>query len=146
MPKLIKWWRWQDAFSKFGFEDGDGWNGTYLVSDFIESLGYEVECDSWGIHNYLIADIREKIAGTESSVSILFNSDNKVGDDLDDWNDECRKRMRIYYSGKEEPKEGETKTDFDPLGYADPESYLPEDLVKGLNEKFHEEYEVIEDC
>ena len=139
MPKLIKWWKWQDAFSKFGFEDGDGWNGTYLVKDFIESLGYEVECDSWGIHNYLIADIREKIAGTESSVSILFNPNNKIGENLDDWNYECKKRM----CDGEEPKEGET---FSPLGYAEPEHYLPEDLVKALDEKFHEEYEVIEDC
>jgi len=141
MPKLIKWWKWQNAFSKSGFEDGDGWNGTTLVAKFIESLGYEVECDSWGIHNYMIFDIRKKIteAEVESSVSILFNPNNKLGEDLDDWTYECKKRM----CHGEEPKEDEK---FDSLGYADPESYLPEDLVKALNEKFHEEYEVIEDC
>ena len=148
MPKLIKWWRWQDAFSKFGFEDGDGWNGTYLVSDFIESLGYEVECENWGCHNFLIVDIRKKIMSedesnetylNQSSVSILFGLDNKIGVDLDDWSYECKKRM----CDGEEPKEDEA---FDPLGYAEPEKYLPEDLVKALNEKFNEEYEVIEDC
>ena len=148
MPKLIKWWRWQDAFSKFGFEDGDGWNGTYLVKDFIESLGYEVECDNWGCHNFLIADIRKKIAEDEvepwmdtleSSVSILFNPNNKIGEDLDDWNYECKKRM----CDGEEPKEDEK---FEPLGYAEPEHYLPEDLVKALEEKFNEEYEVVEEC
>ena len=144
MPRLMMVWEWQDAFSKWGFMDGDGWNGTHLVSEFIESLGYEVECDTWGIHNYLILDIREKIVGTDATVSILFNPNNKVGDDLDDWNDECRKRMRAYYSGKEEQKEGETETDFDPLGYADPESYLPQDLIDSLNEEFHNEYEVYE--
>ena len=133
MPRIMIQWEWQDAFSKWGFMDGDGWNGTHLVSEFIESLGYEVECDTWGIHNYMIFDIREKIAGTDATVSILFNPDNKVGDDLDDWNDECRKRMRIYYSGGEAP-----------LGYAEPESYLPQDLIDSLNEEFHNEYEVYE--
>lgn len=137
MPRIMIEWEWQDAFSKWGFMDGDGWNGTHLVSEFIESLGYEVECDTWGIHNYMIFDIREKIAGTDATVSILFNPDNKVGDDLDDWNEECRKRIDAYYPDKVGGK-------FDPLGYANPESYLPQDLIDSLNEEFHNEYEVYE--
>ena len=47
-------WVWEEAFDKFGFGDGDGWNGTGLVAEFIEDKGYEVECDHWGIHNYMI--------------------------------------------------------------------------------------------
>jgi len=137
MPRVMMEWTWQDAFSKWGFGDGDGWNGTHLVKDFIESLGYEVECDGWGIHNYLILDIREKIAGTDASVSILFNPNNKFGEDLDDWNYECRKRM----CNGEEPKEGES---FESMGYAEPESYLPQDLIDSLNAEFHNEYEVYE--
>ena len=50
-------WDWEEAFDKFGFGDGDGWNGTEIVADFIESLGYGVVCDQWGIHNYMIMDL-----------------------------------------------------------------------------------------
>ena len=59
MPKVIITWEWEEAFSKFGFGDGDGWNGTHEVEGEIESLGYEVEADSWGCHNYMIFDIKK---------------------------------------------------------------------------------------
>ena len=52
------YWEWEEAFDKFGFGDGDGWNGTDIVADFIQDKGYEVECDHWGIHNYMIFDIK----------------------------------------------------------------------------------------
>ena len=51
-------WGWEEAFSKFGFEDGDGWNGTDLVAAFLEEQGYETDCDTWGIHNYMIMDVK----------------------------------------------------------------------------------------
>lgn len=59
-------WEWEEAFSKFGFEDGDGWNGTDLVSSHIEYFfpDLECECDSWDLHNYMIFDIVEKEKGT----------------------------------------------------------------------------------
>ncbi len=47
-------WDWTEAFSKFGFNDGDEWNGTELVADALRDAGYEVECDGWGMHNYCI--------------------------------------------------------------------------------------------
>ena len=69
MPTYSTNWDWEDAFSKFGFNDGDGWNGTYLVSEFIETLGYETCCGCWGLPNYLImAILKEK-------KSILFMQD-----------------------------------------------------------------------
>lgn len=52
-------WFWGEAFSKFGFQDGDGLNMTDRVAHVIENLGYETECDTWGIHNYMIMDIRK---------------------------------------------------------------------------------------
>jgi hypothetical protein len=52
-------WFWGEAFSKFGFGDGDGLNMTDEVAEVIENLGYETECDTWGIHNYMIMDIRK---------------------------------------------------------------------------------------
>lgn len=57
MPEELIEWEWEEAFDKFGFGDGDGWNGTDIVGDFIESLGYGVVCDQWGIHNYMIMDL-----------------------------------------------------------------------------------------
>ena len=60
MPREVIEWEWEEAFDKFGFGDGDGWNGTDIVADFIESLGYETERDVWGIHNYVIMDVTVK--------------------------------------------------------------------------------------
>lgn len=50
-------WDWESAFEKFGFDDGDGWNGTDLVADFLRKHGYTVECHQWGCHNYVIDHI-----------------------------------------------------------------------------------------
>ena len=48
MPREVIEWEWEEAFDKFGFGDGDGWNGTDSVAEFIQGKGYEVECDHWG--------------------------------------------------------------------------------------------------
>ena len=58
MPTEEIEWVWEEAFDKFGFGDGDGWNGTDRVAAFIEEQGYETDCDVWGIHNYMIMDIK----------------------------------------------------------------------------------------
>ena len=50
---------WEDAFSKFGFGDGDGWNGTGYVELFLRNLGWEVEAETWGTHNYMIFSIKK---------------------------------------------------------------------------------------
>ena len=65
-------WFWGEAFSKFGFQDGDGPNFTDKVAGIIEALGYETDCDTWGIHNYMITDI---IKDGES----IFPKNVKVG-------------------------------------------------------------------
>ena len=57
MKTLVEWC-WSEAFDKFGFNDGDGLNFTDEVACFIESLGYEVECEHWGIHNYMVQSIK----------------------------------------------------------------------------------------
>ena len=118
MPTLAtySYWEWEDAFSKFGFNDGDGWNGTYLVSDFIDTLGYQTSCDNWGIHNYLITDIRK------DGKSILFKED--ANGSLDAWL----------------PHLAHIK---EPLGYAEPSSYLPKEMLDELWDHFDENYEVV---
>jgi len=114
MPKHILHWTWQDAFSKFGFNDGDGWNGTFHVSYFLEGLGYETECDFWGCHNYLILDV------LKDGRSILFQKDD---------DNPCDKWLpHLAHIQK-------------PLGYADPKEFLPKELVEKLEICFHDEYE-----
>lgn len=92
--KTIIEWTWLEAFDKFGFDDGDGWNGTHLVVDAIESLGYECDTDSWGCHNYMIFDVKDK-------------------------------EGKSVYTG-DDPE----------IGYDDPNSYLPEDIINHLNKEF----------
>lgn len=122
MPKTIITWTWGEAFSKFGFGDGDLWNGTHEVGGEIESLGYEVECDTWGCHNYMIVDIKK------DGKSILFiDKENHL---LDDWLPEILKR-----SG-----------DLEPLGYAEPRDYLPDDIINHLDKVFTDDYECDYDC
>jgi hypothetical protein len=55
------YWDWREAFSKFGFDDGDGWNGTDLVSSFMsEEFGLNIYCETWGFHNYMIMEVCKK--------------------------------------------------------------------------------------
>ena len=90
----IIYWDWEEAFDKFGFEDGDGWNGTHLICDFIESLGYKVDAEKWGLHNYMIESIKSTKDG-----------------ELMDW-------------------------DKNQIGYDNPRSYLPKELVDKLDAEF----------
>jgi len=55
--QTIAYWEWEEAFSKFGFDDGDGPNFTHIVEDLLYNLGWEVESDNWGSHNYMIMDL-----------------------------------------------------------------------------------------
>ena len=50
MPWFTQWWGWEEAFDKFGFEDGDGVVHTELVADFLTKKGYE-NSYSGGLHN-----------------------------------------------------------------------------------------------
>lgn len=79
MPVHQVYWKWEEAFWKFGFEDGDGWNGTDLVRVAIEDKfpDLKVNCDDWGIHNYMIFDIFKEGEGsvwTKESPEIGYDS------------------------------------------------------------------------
>ena len=52
-------WDWEEAFDKFGFGDGDGQIETYRVQEVLQSAGYEVESDQWGLHNIVIDSIKK---------------------------------------------------------------------------------------
>lgn len=51
-------WRWEEAFEKFGFNDGDGDVETYTVEEALTLAGYSVETNQWGMHNLIITSIK----------------------------------------------------------------------------------------
>jgi hypothetical protein len=59
MPREIIYWTWEEAFDKFGFDDGDGLVMTYRVASALESAGYAVGYDAWGMHNTIIRSIKK---------------------------------------------------------------------------------------
>ena len=126
MPKVIISWEWEEAFSKFGFGDGDGWNGTHEVVGEIESLGYECDTENWGCHNYMIFDIKK------DGKSILFPEPNLIGSNLDHWLPEVKQRIKDRSS---------TRKDVEPLGYEQPFLYLPDDIIKHLDSVFTDDWE-----
>ena len=126
MPRVIITWEWEEAFNKFGFGDGDSWNGTHEVEGEIKSLGYECVTDSWGVHNWMILDIKK------DGKSILFPEDKEHGHNLDDWLPEIQQRIK---------DRGATRTDIEPLGYEPARNYLPNDIIEHLDKVFNEEWE-----
>lgn len=79
MPKHETIWYWDEAFNKFGFGDGDGLNFTDDVAMFIHRLGYECVCETWGMHNYMIMDIKK------DGISIIPEDVNVGYDDPKCW-------------------------------------------------------------
>lgn len=51
------YWRWEEAFDKFGFGDGDGQVETENIAEILRKAGYEVETERWGCHNVVIISI-----------------------------------------------------------------------------------------
>ena len=52
------YWRWEEAFDKFGFEDGDGQVMTDTVVEALCKAGYTVAAEPWGFHNVVITSIK----------------------------------------------------------------------------------------
>ena len=131
MSRTVIYWSWEEAFDKFGFGDGDRWNGTHEVEGEIESLGYECETEHWGVHNYMIFDIKK------DGKSILFPDRNDTGVDLDDWLPEVEQRIK--------DRGGEDKVP-EPLGYEWVRNYLPDDIIEHLDKVFTDDWEDYYDC
>ena len=56
-------WRWEEAFDKFGFGDGDGQVMTDDVALVLQAAGYVVSVSPWGLKNITIYSIKRD--GTE---------------------------------------------------------------------------------
>jgi hypothetical protein len=50
-------WRWEEAFCKFGFDDGDGLVMTEAVAEVLRQAGCTVSTHLWGCHNVIITRI-----------------------------------------------------------------------------------------
>lgn len=50
-------WQWEEAFDKFGFNDGDGLVRTSSVQESLENHSYKVKAEQWGLHNEIIVSI-----------------------------------------------------------------------------------------
>ncbi len=88
-------WLWEEAFDKFGFNDGDGQVETWQVEDVLTNAGYAVTVQGWGMHNTVIVSIKK-----DGSELILYEDQ-----DLS-------------------------------LGYDDPRSYLPAEIISLLDQEF----------
>lgn len=51
-------WIWEEAFDKFGFNDGDGQVEAWQVESVLAEAGYEVTVDGWGMHNTVITSLK----------------------------------------------------------------------------------------
>jgi hypothetical protein len=51
-------WRWEEAFDKFGFGDGDGHVMTHEVVHVLRVAGYDASAAPWGVHNITIYSIK----------------------------------------------------------------------------------------
>lgn len=52
-------WQWEEAFDKFGFNDGDGQVETDTVIAVLADAGYVAEAHPWGWHNIVIHSIKD---------------------------------------------------------------------------------------
>ena len=52
-------WNWEEAFDKFGFNDGDGQVETWAVASILEEAGYTTEVNDWSMHNTVIVSIKK---------------------------------------------------------------------------------------
>lgn len=67
-------WRWEEAFDKFGFNDGDGLVMTSAVVDVLTAAGYEAKSEAWGIHNVVITAIsRDGVSLIPESVRLGYD-------------------------------------------------------------------------
>jgi hypothetical protein len=85
-------YHWHHAFSKFGYDDGDGLVDTPRIAGILEDAGYSVHTARFGPHNTIITSIRKN---------------------------ECE------YMPLLDPRVC--------IGYDDPETYLPRDILNLLN-------------
>ena len=69
-------WSWEDAFDKFGFEDGDGEVMTDTVAAALCAHGYLVTTQVWGLHNTVITSIVTPAGREQMPADVSIGYDN----------------------------------------------------------------------
>mgnify|MGYP006074374747 CR=1 FL=1 len=52
-------YHWNHAFSKFGYDDGNGNIETPAIAHLLETAGYRVKYERWCAHNVIITSIQK---------------------------------------------------------------------------------------
>jgi hypothetical protein len=98
MPHKFITWSWEEAFDKFGFDDGDGPVMTDVVVAVLQDAGYRVTAETWGSHNVVIFSIKDANGAEQipsdinlgydeprdylpEAVIALLDTDSRTGDD-----------------------------------------------------------------
>lgn len=68
-------WDWEDAFDKFGFNDGDGQVMTDEVVEALREGGYEAKAEGWGFHNVVITSIAKDGVSLIPSTAVIGYDD-----------------------------------------------------------------------
>lgn len=76
MPRTFITWSWEEAFDKFGFEDGDGLVMTDVVVDVLHDAGYNVSAEPWGSHNVTNFSIEDANGVEQIPTDISIGSDD----------------------------------------------------------------------
>lgn len=126
MPKTVIEWQWEDAFDKFGFDDGDGPNFTDEVADAIRGeFGYACDCRPWGIHNYMIRAVTVPATG-----ATVYKRKPWCASDGED-------RCEVVDGKKLLKPRGNGPGDHAwSIGYDSPRDYLPDAVVEFLDKEF----------
>ncbi len=69
-------WSWEEAFDKFGFDDGDGLIMTHHVAEALRLRGYTVVSEPWGAHNVVISEVHSKTGASLIKVTASIGYDD----------------------------------------------------------------------
>ncbi len=75
MPLKHITWSWEEAFDKFGFDDGDGLVMTDTVVRVLTDAGYTVTAEPWGSHNVVIFSIKDASGAEQIPTDINLGYD-----------------------------------------------------------------------
>ena len=64
-------WSWEEAFDKFGFDDGDGLVMTEAVASVLRSAGYAVTTQAWGLHNVIVNSLSKDGVSVIPSTAVI---------------------------------------------------------------------------
>jgi len=127
MPRTVIEWKWEEAFDKWGFGDGDGPNFTCEVAGALQSkFGYVCKLDTWGSHNFMI-------------MNVVDPKTQKCVYKRRPWDPKCHDQDDMEICGGRAYVKTTDSCNGWRIGYDDPRDYLPDEIVAYLDETFKDE-------